>query len=338
MHVKRIEFELSSYCGIKCLGCNRLVTDKSTLNKHLSFELLDKQIFSKNWFKNILRIKACGNNGDSMLNPYILDIYEKISSCNNKTGLEMETNGFYGGEDTFSKLGKIFNRTDQYFPRQITFSIDGLKDTNHLYRIGTKWDVIMKNAEAFISAGGTAIWKLVPFKHNLHQIEEVKKLSKKLGFFEFRLVTNNIYGNFDEIDNYLKNFVNAGFKKERPKISNDSIWRENQYGIDPWCQQDNMIYINAVNKLYPCCFFECVQNDKLDKWWGEGWNDISKNSIESIMNHKKMKELVSTFSSNKVVQPCFEKCSKNKVSGHELYSNRKNAGTIKNKMESLCNL
>ena len=341
MCVKRIEFELSSYCGIKCLGCNRLDTDKSNLNKHLSFELLDRQIFSKNWFKDVLRITACGNNGDPMLNPYILDIYKKISSCNNTTGLEMDTNGFYGGEDTFSELGKIFNRKDQYNPRQLTFSIDGLEDTNHLYRIGTKWNVIIKNIKAFISAGGIAKWKFVPFKHNLHQIEEAKKLSKKLGFAEFQVVTNHIYGTFDEIDHYIKNFVKAGFKK--PDTTNhdiityksESIWRENKYGIDPWCQRDNMVYISATNRLYPCCYFECVYNDKVDEWWGEDWNDISKNSIESIMNYKKMKELISTFSSNNEPQPCFEKCSKNTVSGFELYANQKSPVTMKNKMKDL---
>ena len=37
----------------------------------------------------------------------------------------------------------------------------------------------MENVNAFISAGGTAYWKFLIFKHNEHQVEEAKKLSEQ---------------------------------------------------------------------------------------------------------------------------------------------------------------
>ena len=63
---------------------------------------------------------------------------------------------------------------------KVTFNIDGLQDTNHLYRRNVKWDRLIANVEAFISAGGKADWRYLIFKHNEQQIDEAKTLSKNL--------------------------------------------------------------------------------------------------------------------------------------------------------------
>ena len=67
----------------------------------------------------------------------------------------------------------------------ITFSIDGLADTNEIYRRKVNWDKLMENVKAYIGAGGLAEWKMLVFDHNKHQVEEAKELSKKLGFVHF---------------------------------------------------------------------------------------------------------------------------------------------------------
>ena len=43
----------------------------------------------------------------------------------------------------------------------------------------------MENVDAFIGNGGSAFWEYLVFKHNQHQIEEARLLSKKLGFKKF---------------------------------------------------------------------------------------------------------------------------------------------------------
>ena len=65
---------------------------------------------------------------------------------------------------------------------KVTFGLDGLKDTNHPYRISTDFDKIISNANAFIGAGGFAKWHMLVFKHNEHQVEEARQMSKDLGF------------------------------------------------------------------------------------------------------------------------------------------------------------
>jgi sulfatase maturation enzyme AslB (radical SAM superfamily) len=62
------------------------------------------------------------------------------------------------------------------------FSIDGLEDTNHIYRRNVKWDKLISNVKSFINAGGVAEWDYLVFKHNEHQLEEAEKFSKELGF------------------------------------------------------------------------------------------------------------------------------------------------------------
>ena len=67
----------------------------------------------------------------------------------------------------------------------ITFSIDGLQNTNHLYRRNVVWGKLIANVKAYNSQGAVSIWDYLVFKHNEHQIAKARKMSKKLGFKHF---------------------------------------------------------------------------------------------------------------------------------------------------------
>jgi MoaA/NifB/PqqE/SkfB family radical SAM enzyme len=82
----------------------------------------------------------------------------------------------------WSKLGTLLTGDPDHW---VTFSIDGLEDTNHIYRRNVKWDRLMANAKAFIEAGGRAHWDFLIFKHNEHQIEQARQLASQLGFARF---------------------------------------------------------------------------------------------------------------------------------------------------------
>ena len=115
------------------------------------------------------------------MNPEFLEIYQYIRSCGN-AHLCLNTNGGARNTDFWKELGKL--------KVEVTFSIDGLADTNHLYRRNVKWEKLMSNVNAFISAGGYAKWDFLIFKHNKHQINEAEEFSKKLGFKEFQTKEN----------------------------------------------------------------------------------------------------------------------------------------------------
>jgi hypothetical protein len=45
-----------------------------------------------------------------------------------------------------------------------------------------RYDTVIRNAQAFIDAGGRAQWNFIVFEHNQHQIELARRLSDDLGF------------------------------------------------------------------------------------------------------------------------------------------------------------
>jgi hypothetical protein len=62
----------------------------------------------------------------------------------------------------------------------VVWGIDGLEDTNHLYRQDVEWNKVMDRVKWFIDAGGHATWKWIPFLHNKHQdIIKIERLGKE---------------------------------------------------------------------------------------------------------------------------------------------------------------
>jgi hypothetical protein len=68
------------------------------------------------------------------------------------------------------------------------FGIDGLEDTNHIYRRGVKWERLQNNFREYIKAGGDAGWQFIVFPWNMHQIEEARQRSLDEGFTAFSIV------------------------------------------------------------------------------------------------------------------------------------------------------
>ena len=96
-----------------------------------------------------------------MMNPEVVDIFRYC--VERVKGVYMDTNASLRSKDVWHELGVITKSNNN---SSVTFSIDGLQDTNHIYRIQTDWNKIMQNAKTYISAGGVAEWKYIIFKHN----------------------------------------------------------------------------------------------------------------------------------------------------------------------------
>ena len=69
------------------------------------------------------------------------------------------------------------------------FSIDGLEDTNHIYRKNSNWASIMKAVEIITSVPKQhrpyLEWKYLVFPYNEHQVDEARTLAKNIGFDQF---------------------------------------------------------------------------------------------------------------------------------------------------------
>ena len=146
-----------------------------------------KKAWTVDFIKDLNKVLACGNFGDPCACKEFVDMYEYMREINPNIELACNTNGSLRTQDWWARLGKVITQRPDRTGGYCTFSIDGLEDTNHLYRRGTVWKNIMRNAEAFIAAGGEAHWDFIVFEHNEHQVDEARDLAIKMGFKNFNV-------------------------------------------------------------------------------------------------------------------------------------------------------
>jgi hypothetical protein len=182
--IKTVHVEITDKCNAACPMCVRNINGGPE-NPYLPRKEITLELFQKAFPPEVLaplwRVYFCGNYGDPALGSELLEIMTYIRTVAPNVILGMNTNGGVRSTDFWKKLGNILNKNGDY----CTFSIDGLEDTNHIYRRQVKWKHVMNSATAFIEAGGIALWDYLIFKHNEHQVEEARLLSQKMGFKDF---------------------------------------------------------------------------------------------------------------------------------------------------------
>jgi hypothetical protein len=149
----------------------------------------------------------------------------------------------------------------------VLFCLDGLDDTHHLYRQNTVWSTVIHNAQTFIKAGGCAIWKMIKFDHNQHQIDQCRSMSQQLGFTNFQLINEgrntapvfNSHGKLTHVlGNYVgeKNFEVLLHKKKTDQVLLEDIVHNRQPSKSISCQTKNnrSIYISSAGDVSPCCW------------------------------------------------------------------------------------
>jgi hypothetical protein len=147
--------------------------------------------------------------------------------------LSMNTHGSARQESWWVELASILG--DKGY---VIFSIDGLDDTNDLYRRGSDFTRIMKNAKAFIEAGGNAHWEYLVFAHNEHQVDRARDLAETMGFTKFQLKKSARF--FSSVSGSIKDTITGVDKKQRelklqaptnPEYRNAAVEELNGVGI-----------------------------------------------------------------------------------------------------------
>ncbi len=289
-----IHVEASTYCNARCPLCPRSLygykIDGVYPEVHLTVEKF-KEALEK--FPDRYFVYFNGNLGDPMMNPNILEL-TRLTECLTR----VTTNGSIGNQQTWESLAH--NKVE------VSFSIDGLQDTNHLYRQDVDWDKVMQRVKWFIGAGGEATWKWIPFMHNKHQEQETRQLANKLGFIDFIVEDHGRnYGPVLDRDGKLTHWilpadesreptpydVKAGI--ERYKQTHANFMTENTvYEIDCEHERDESVYIDAQGRIAPCCY--------------QGF-DLPEVPFVELGNFKRLKETWSTTSCN---PGCASNCSK----------------------------
>lgn len=310
--IKKIELEITSDCNAACPGCARTFN----LGKFevTEFSIGDlKRIFPTKQHIKDKQFKFCGVLGDPIVNKDFFDMVEYIST--NQGFVDISTNGAYNTTEWWTKLGKLSADNQNIF---CAFAIDGHAETNHIYRVNTKWSVLNRNIEAYSAAGGKGKWIYIVFDHNEHELEVARDHAKRLGFqFATRTGMRNSYHNWisktkkkDENKKIVteEKVITTSGKKEHSKVDKvkelDKFIQkaksgqvtqqeEQQILMSVECKliHQGEIYISSKQTMWPCCFlFDSTVwnkdniNEKLLEY-GDDWNSLKNKSIEDVLTH-----------------------------------------------------
>ena len=167
--IQRIHIELTARCNASCPGCPRNVWGGYAIPELQKTEWTLKQFeesFSGDFLRQLDRILFCGNYGDPGTCRELISILQYIRT-QSSVEICLHTNGGMRNEKFWFDVGTVLQHNSK-----VIWSFDGLEDTNHLYRKGVNWDRAWANAQSYISAGGYAVWEMLVFKHNEHQVEQ----------------------------------------------------------------------------------------------------------------------------------------------------------------------
>jgi MoaA/NifB/PqqE/SkfB family radical SAM enzyme len=273
--------EMTDYCNAACPMCNRFDWDlnlvKGVTNAHHTTLEFVKQRIGDEIISRLKGWTCQGTYGDAVMNPETLEIFKYLKEVNPTIGIGMITNGGARNTDFWETLAEL--------KVTVTFSIDGLGGTNHLYRRNVKWDSLMRNVRSFIGAGGKANWSFLVFKHNQHQVDEAKKLSEELGFIDFEHAFSERWQDFNsdgeyrditslKVDDYViekpidqkKDFVRSTEDLTRSKNVFQTEDKNNFYTrkISCWACSPvkHEIYLRANGYVSPCCILGDVERNE----------------------------------------------------------------------------
>jgi hypothetical protein len=240
-NIQVLHLEPTDVCQAACPQCAR-ETDPNFDRRsrhHLRVSQIQSQ-FTDDVIRGLDKMFMCGNYGDPAAGYYTLDIYRWFREVNANIVLGMNSNG--GVQSTFwwHELAKIMNQPRDY----VVFSIDGLEDTNSIYRVNVNWQRVIANAQAFIAAGGSAHWDMLVYQHNQHQVEACEQLARDMGFRWFRAkVTRRA----------LTRGLALPTTLSAPTAGSGHIV----------CRalQEQSIYMDAQGRVSPCCWLGSRQRD-----------------------------------------------------------------------------
>ena len=275
-----IHLELTHRCNAACPMCARNING-GAVNPDMPLSELSladvKAILLPEFIGRLKRIYACGNYGDPMVARDCLEVFSYLREHGPNLNLDLHTNGSARRPEWWRELAEIMKQGPHY----LRFGIDGLEDTNHLYRRGADWKTVMRSAAAFIEAGGRAEWDFLVFRHNEHQVEEARRLAEDMGFKEFfvrktgrfldagELETSDRFDVLDKKGNFeyvLEQPKNPAY--QNPAFGNLEVVKQ-RYGeyqtyldkVEIDCKvagPKRKMYLSAQGYALPCCWLGAV--------------------------------------------------------------------------------
>lgn len=235
--IRELHIENTSLCNAACAMCARNICGEGIANtfkpSNMSFETFQTRVLVH--IHNLEKVFFCGNLGDPCADNGLLQKIKWLKSIRRNCVVGINTNGSIQNTQWFNELAQCLTGVYDY----VVFSIDGLEDTNHIYRTGVRWDKVIANAQAYISAGGSAHWDMLVFDHNKHQVDACKQLADTMGFTWFRSKETDRWDQFE-------------FETLQPAQPYKKI-NYNELDVDCERNRDCSQFVDHTGQQWPCC-------------------------------------------------------------------------------------
>lgn len=312
-HIRTLHVELSNRCNARCPMCSR--TNNKRIEDdpdEITLERFQKY-FSVEFLQQLDNIKFCGNFGDPAIAKDCIEIHQYIDSVNPTINMVFHTNGGLRTKKFWKQLGEVYVKQPN---RMIVFHIDGLKDTNHIYRVDVDYDKVIENASAAIKTKANCIWAFIPFMHNEHQVEEAESEANRLGFTKFAIKVSARFQHKLQPFKYVDG--RTGIQKMIfPTTSSEFNVKKLLENLDtPICAAEKRreLYVSARGEAIPCC------------WYASGYqnNDAFREQIDTLcnpnLNERPLEEILmdplyngaikQSWKDQSVIStPCYKKCT-----------------------------
>jgi MoaA/NifB/PqqE/SkfB family radical SAM enzyme len=291
--LKTIHIEMTERCNAACPQCGRNINggEQNPYIKNRELTLADiRQFIPIELCKQLSNIYMCGNYGDPIVAQDTLEAFRYFREQNPDLLLSMNTNGSARSIEWWTDLAKVYG--DKGY---VIFSIDGLEDTNHIYRQNTIWSKIIENVSAFIQAGGKARWEYIVFRHNEHQVEEARELANTLGFEQFTVKKS---ARFMSLSGDIKE--NSIVKDRKGNTINIAPPENNEYRNDG-LKKINTLNVQNINITLPTTYLE-VKNKLNPELFLD--TELQKEYDNADIECKVQKEKNIYISAEGIVQPC----------------------------------
>lgn len=352
--IRDLHIEVTNFCNARCPDCPRenLGIDNTT-GKSRFPDWIDTDHFKLETFRNnfnqsttpgLRHVSFCGCFGDALAHPKIIDFLEYIVDEFPETRISLHTNGGLKTTAYWQRIAQVLNKA---YEGIVVWGIDGLEDTNHIYRVNVNWKKLEQNFRAFNQAGGKSIWQTIVFPHNYHQLQDIKDRALEEGFGIFKTIYS--YRHTEEVKALLPTEmthqveVGDDFKLvEHPKnVKQAAPWKGTQsQGFDNFvpgtntkvvCESQDIhkVFLKSDGTLWPC--------NKIGAWrWrpDEGYfnqeleektnarhiNNLNYFNIQEVMKNAFWEGIYNSHKTANFCKACVQECGR--INNKDVYETR----------------
>lgn len=267
-----LQLETTTRCTLQCPACSRTLFAQK-LNRPIPHHDIDVDLVYKfldcDAGKKIKSLLLCGDYGDSIYYPNLFGLIERFKPEKN---IILVTNGSYRDKKFWTEL---CSRLDQH--DEIQFSIDGLEDTNHLYRVNSDWSTTMIGLDTVVEAGIPVKWITNVFSFNYDRLDEIKQFAELRGA-KFVAKKTGRFGRPDLVP--PEEFVNS-----QEQYRSDYSDQNQPITVVPDCKNLRRNTICAQNYFWPCGWIRGPMTFyKSDLWKNRAQWSIRDRTLDDILD------------------------------------------------------